>query len=986
MNIKFTLGIFSALFIGSLCADELDTGFQQPPASAKPQTWWHWMNGNITKEGITADLEAMSRVGLGGVQLFDVSDFIPRGPVDYMSPAWRGMVKHAFTEADRLGLEICIHNCPGWSASGGPWIKPEKAMQKIVFSEMKIKGPATFDGKLKQPKTELGFYRDIAILAFPTPQGELSGPGYRIADWRQKSGTYLRPKELKRSSGNTLPPHPDDAIDPERIVNLTGLKTWQVPAGEWTILRLGHTPTGEMNRQPPDKGRGLECDKLSRDVATFQWNQTMAKVLADAGSLKGKSFNQVLIDSYEVLQQNWTPLLAEQFRKLRGYELLSYLPCITGRVVGDLDRSERFLWDFRRTLADLFVSEYVGTFQEFCHQNGLQLAIEPYGNGIFNHLELAALADIPIGEFWVGENLYEWTAKLTASSANAHGRKFVGAEAFTSPPSDAWSAYPANMKEKGDYFFSQGINRFYFHTFAHQPWKDVLPGMTMGPHGMQNNRNNTWFEMGAAWMTYVARSQYLLQAGRSVKDLCYMIEDNSPIGDGVPELNPAPPAGHDYDFVDGATVMQMSVKDGQLMLPSGMSYRVLILLESQSMRPALAKKMAELIQAGAHVVGSRPTRSPSLDQFPQADADVKRLAATIPTQTLEQTLAKIPLSPDALFSTANVHYLHRRDGDTDIYFVSSQNKTLTTFEASFRVQGRRPELWNPATGKTQPAALYRSDADRTIVPLELEPAGSVFVVFRQPATTDAAIAFTRDGEPASVTQLHHQGDELIVTASEAGRYTAKTAQGKTLTANVSAVAAPQKIAGPWTTQFAPGWGAPEQMEWPELISWTQHSLPDVKHFSGTATYQNTFQVSAAAIGDQSSTITLDLGRVEVMAEVWLNGKNLGVVWKAPYQVDVTSALKPGVNQLKIRVVNLWINRLIGDSALPAEEPFSKMGPRGAGIQKIPDWLLQGQPRPEGQRKSFSPWQHFTPDTPLADSGLLGPVQLLFSRNVSLKAD
>jgi (4-O-methyl)-D-glucuronate---lignin esterase len=193
MNIKFTIVILSALLIGSSCADELETGFQQPPTSAKPQTWWHWMNGNITREGITADLEAMSRVGLGGAQIFDVSDGIPGGPVGYMSPAWRGMVKHAFTEADRLGLEMCIHNCPGWSASGGPWIKPENAMQKIVFSEMQIQGPATFDGKLKQPKTELGYYRDIAMLAFPTPQGELSGQGFRIADWQEKSGTHRQP-------------------------------------------------------------------------------------------------------------------------------------------------------------------------------------------------------------------------------------------------------------------------------------------------------------------------------------------------------------------------------------------------------------------------------------------------------------------------------------------------------------------------------------------------------------------------------------------------------------------------------------------------------------------------------------------------------------------------------------------------------------------------------------------------------------------------
>ncbi len=967
--------------LAAAAAEPLDDGFLNPPASAKPHTWWHRMNGNITREGITADLEAMQRGGIGGAQAFDVSDGIPAGPVAYMSPQWRELMKHAITEADRLGLEICMHNCGGWSSSGGPWITPEFSMQKIVFSEKRFQGPAVFNGNLPEPKANENFYGDIAVLAFPTPAGDLKGGGFRIANWAQKSGVSLKGKKIKDLPGpDTRVVPPGDIIALDKIINLTGRKTWQVPAGEWTIVRFGYTTTGVPNHPAPVGGEGLECDKFSGAAAQLAWRNTVGKVIADTGPLVGKTFNNVLIDSYEVGLQNWTPLMAEKFRQARGYNLLPYLVCVTGRVIGSLDQSERFLWDFRRTQADLYLKEYVGTFADLCHQNGMLLSCEPYGPGNFNHMEVGNLADIPMGEFWTGQpERYGWTGKLAASSANANGRNIVGAEAFTAMPDVAWTGTPANLKTEGDHFFCQGINRFIFHTYVHQPWTNVLPGMTMGPHGMQNNRNNTWFEQGAAWMKYIARCQYLLQSGRSVMDLCYVLSEDSPVGNSLAPHQP--PKGYDYDVADAGTVMKMSVKDGQVVLPSGMSYRVLGLTESQRMRPALAQKIAELIKAGAVVVGQRPTRSPSLENYPACDEQVKRLGAAISEQTPAQALGKIHLAPDAQFSDAAMEYLHRKIGAVDAYFVSNQKEKTVAAEATFRVTGREPELWYPQTGRMEAAPVYHQTSDgRTVVALDLDAADSVFVVFRKPARDDAAIAFTHDGQPGRTATLHRQGDGLAVSALQAGAYVVQTAQGKTLAAQVAEVPLPLVLTGPWSVKFPAGWGAPEQIELPQLVSWTQNINPDIKHFSGTATYVKDFELPA----NHASKTILDLGRVEVMAEVWLNGKNLGVGWKAPYEVDVTGAVQSGGNHLEVRVVNLWINRLIGDLGLPADEAFGKMGPRGVSIDAIPNWLLHGGPKPARTRKTFITWQHFTAHSPLVESGLIGPVRLLFVQDVPLK--
>lgn len=1292
----------------------LERRFADPPGSAKPHTWWHWMHGMVTKVGITRDLEAMREVGLGGAQMFHVSNGIPPGPVGYMTPQWREMVKHAVTEADRLGLELCIHNCAGWSSSGGPWIEPELSMQVVVTSEHRVSGPAQFVDVLRQPPSRRDFYRDIAVLAFPTPQGEAvrvadlspkitaSAPGFdgsKIVDGNPGTYTMLpratrdKPQHFQlefarpyRASALTLVPGPgrntnggtlqisDDgakfrtisgftiptlrhrplpltisfgplearfyrvvftrtdvkarrmtfseveldagfridnwqskagfagrgrlapdtrqadpsmAIRLESVVNITskmdatGHLTWHVPQGQWTILRVGHTTTGKENHPAPDEGRGLECDKLSSRAADAHWAGMMAKVIQDVGPLAGKTLNNVLIDSYEVGYQNWTPLMREEFRKRRGYDMLPYLPAMTGRVVGSLDASERFLWDLRRTIADLFAENYFGRFADLCHQHGMMLSVEPYGNGNFDNLTAGSHADIPMSEFWVGSNSNAGS-KQAASIAHTYGRKFVGAESFTAMPErGGWRVHPYAIKGLGDLIYCGGVNRFIFHRYAHQPWVDRQPGMTMGRFGFHFERTITWWKQAPAWTRYLARCQYLLQEGLFVGDLCYFYGEDAPQGlPGRRSLRPAPPNGYDYDGCNADVVLnRMSVKDCRVVLADGMSYRVLVLPDSDAMRPAVLRKIRDLVRAGATVIGPRPTRSPSMEGWPGCDREVQAIAAEVWAdcdgkavtehafgqgkviwgRPLEEVFAAMNLAPDfeAAPETARIEYIHRRIDDTDIYFVSNQRQRFDAVDCTFRVAGKAPELWHPDTGRIESAAIFEQKGGRTTVSLCFDPHGSMFVVFRQPlgpmdsiasaeregksilhaeppragklevlkatygvfevATPDMVDvtaqlrALVRDGalsvrasnaiagDPASgvVKELQveytYNGQKLTKTvgegqmlripdkpageqalvirkawyglippepdkaaesltvdvtaqlrarikdgrlsvvadntlagdptpmvvkqlrvayrldgvaqsrtiaenqrleipdsavsefpaadlavaadgrlelrAWEAGAYELKSASGKTLRVDVQSVPAALDVSGPWRLRFPSGWGAPDAVVLHKLISWTDHSHPGVKHFSGTATYAKRVDIRAAMLGADKQ-LWLDLGQVKNIAEVSVNGKDLGVLWKPPFRVEITGLVKPGANELEVRVTNNWPNRLIGDAGRP--DGLEWVGER---VKAWPQWVLDGKPVPQTGRYTWTTWRHHSAGSELFASGLLGPVQL-----------
>jgi len=620
--------------------NDLARGFAQVPDDARPWVYWFWLDGNISREGITADLEAMKRAGIGGVLIMEVDQGAPAGPARFGSPAWRELFAFMLAEANRLGLEVNMNNDGGWTGSGGPWIKPEQAMQRLVWSEVTVEESAAEPIVLPQPPVAEGYYRDVAVLAFPRPAEPARIAGIAAKSLAQPMNiTPVLPAEVAE-------PPADQVIPREAVVDLSdrmdaqGRLRWSVPAGRWTILRFGHTPTGARNHPSPAEGRGLECDKLSPEGADAMFAGLMAKLIQDSPDLVGEERTLVSthIDSWEVGSQNWTAGMPEEFLTRRGYDVRPYLPVIAGYVVGGREISERFLWDFRRTIGDMVLDHYAGRFRELARRHGMRLTIEAYTTCPADELAYAGRADEPMGEFWSWSKYgAAFSCTEMASAAHVYGNKIVGAEAFTATDAERWLGHPGNIKELGDWAFCEGINRFVFHRYALQPWTqpDRPPGMSMGPWGLHYERTQTWWDYSRPWHDYLARCQYLLQKGLFVADLCLLTPEETPQTlAGQSALSrfgrPRERGGFHYDFCPPEVVLtRMSVENGRLVLPDGMSYSLLVLPRVQRMTPALVEKVAKLVEEGATVVGGPPVKAPGLTEFPIADRKLRAIVEQV---------------------------------------------------------------------------------------------------------------------------------------------------------------------------------------------------------------------------------------------------------------------------------------------------------------------------------------------------------------------
>ncbi len=734
-SLVLTLYAFASL---SYANDPLVEGFNNPPASAKAQTWWHWINGNVTREGITADLEAMKRVGIQEAQIFNVNLGDPRGPAAYLSPLWLDLLKHSAYEAKRLGLELGFHNAAGWSSSGGPWVTPEHSMQRVVFSEVTHKGGTPFNACLAQPKSRLGYYRDIAVLAFPKPNSNKRIDGL---DYKSLSG------RIRNHLAPDSKPIPASAVVSQlEIIDLTsrvaddGYLEWMPPPGEWVILRLGHTPTGKRNRPAAFGGHGLECDKMSREAVDAFWEGGITPIINGLGPLVGPVLKSCLIDSYEVGACNWTPNFQREFHSLSGYDCSPYLPALAGYYVESGEISERFLWDFRRTIGDLMAKNYYAYFRERCHQHGMQFSVEPYW-GPFDNMQIGEAGNIVMCEFWSGDVAFFDSPKFVASIAKLNGDRIVGAEAFTG--TGGWVEHPATIKSIGDKAWAQGINRFIFHSYVHQPW-NVGPGLTLSYHGLEFNRLNTWWEPAEAFLDYIARSQFMLQQGQSVADVLVFTGEASPNNAMLmPEIKAS---GYDYDLIGANKIGSLRAEDGLVHTSAGSSYRALVLPKTSWMRPETLKKLEELVEAGVKILGPKPEKSPSLQGFPDCDEQVSQISERLWGKRLVEDVSIVEfLKSDATPPDFDVEegtpeglsYIHRRVDECDIYFVANSAKEGRKVLCRFRVSGKQPELWNAETGGISNAPEWKQNSDGTTsVSIQFEPEGSVLVVFRQPATSE----------------------------------------------------------------------------------------------------------------------------------------------------------------------------------------------------------------------------------------------------------
>ena len=628
--------------------------------------YWFWVNGNITREGITADLEAMRRAGIGGVLIMEMDGGTPVGQAAFAGPEWIELFKHACVEADRLGLEVNMNNGAGWGGSGGPWITPELSMQKVTWSETAAEGSKHLEAALPAPPAKRGFYRDIKVLAFPTPSGNV-----RIDNLAYKAGFFARPTPVFPLPADWPETPAAEVVARDGIVDLTakmdgaGRLTWDVPAGKWTILRIGHTSTGAIS--PGPDGAALECDKMSKEAAEAAFAGLMGKLIEKVGPLAGKSLVATHVDSWECGVQNWTPKFREEFQRRRGYDLLRYLPVITGRIVQSREVSERFLWDLRQTINELVLENYAGHFREMAHRNGLRFTLEAYTTCPCDELSYSGRSDEPMSEIWPSPRyLAAWCTPAMTSGGHVWGKKIIAAEAFSSDYNERWLRHPANLKALGDWAFCEGVNRLVVHRYAMQPWSNVRPGMSMGPWGVHYERTQTWWKMSTAWHRYLSRCQHLLRQGLFTADVCYLS------GEGMPQslaremrlmtksvLHPEEPrlrTGYNFDVCPPDALMtRMSVKNGRLVLPDGMSYRLLVLPMVETMTPQLLGKVKELIEAGATVVGSRPSKSPSLSNYPQCDREVKRIteelwgSGEVPAQLTERKIGKGRLFWSAAF-------------------------------------------------------------------------------------------------------------------------------------------------------------------------------------------------------------------------------------------------------------------------------------------------------------------------------------------------
>jgi hypothetical protein len=741
------------------------------------------------------------------------------------------------------------------------------------------------------------------------------------------------------ATGLEASPTPDDgiAIKRQAVIDLTdkmhadGTLDWAPPPGRWVVLRIGYSLLGVTNHPAPMEATGLEVDKLNRAYVKDYLDTYFGQYAKAAGGLFGtRGVRALTNDSWEDGSQNWTDDMLAQFQKRRGYDPRPWLSVLTGRVVDSAVASDRFLWDFRATLGDLVADEHYDEIADEAKARGLVHYAEAHEEGrvfVGDGMAVKRRADVPMAAMWtqspgVYKEQFGYDADIRESASVAHlyGQNIVAAESMTAVAAPfGWS--PETLKPVVDKEFAMGVNRVVIHTSVHQPLVDTAPGLSLGIFGQWFTRNETWAEQAKPWIDYIARSDFMLQQGRFVADVLYFYGEDSNItaifGDHAP---PVPP-GYNFDYVNAdALIHELSVRDGTIVAKSGMAYRLIALdPRAAHMSVPVLRALHALVQAGAVVVGDKPTDMPSLadDQaefnsltdaiWGKGDAPhMLGKGRAIPKTSLADALAALNIQPDFDLAKedSDLLYVHRQTRETDIYYVDNRQDRPVSVTPSFRVAGRAAELWHADSGKSEPAP-YAVSKDRTTVPLNLSPYETVFVVFRK-----AALQTSR-------------------------------------TISASQEAALSTLADAWSVSFDRGPCAPAPMRMERLQSWSDSADVRLKYFSGTATYRQTIRVPADWLAKKGN-IWIDLGAVKNLAEVAVNGKSLGIVWRPPFRVDATAALKSGENTVAVKVTDLWVNRLIGD------------------LQPGATKCAFAEPMPA----------LYQPSSPLVPAGLLGPVRIV----------
>ncbi|MCR8556723.1 glycoside hydrolase family 2 [Mucilaginibacter sp. BJC16-A38] len=1012
----------------------IEAGFITAPDSIQTSVYWYWLSGNVSKQGVVEDLEAMKKVGInrafiGNIGLNDVQ----QGKVKFLSDEWWDILHTALKIATRLNIKIGIFNGPGWSQSGGPWVRSDQTMRYLTSSQVMVKGPVLFNKQLVKPQVN---FHDVKVLAYPVPadyntdisvlkpklsseqpidslnnlmdnnittgihfknnepfsidinttkpytlrsvtisvlhqavyfegdiqvkvnnayvtvkhftvdrrspalnfgflpwaESAISVPVTTSANFRlslTKISGNSGISELKLSStsmvdsymektlakawqtedliwnayvwGMQSNEHSKYVIDPTKVIDVSkymaadGTLNWKVPAGNWMIERSGMVPTNMHNEPATPEATGYETDKMSKQHISEHFDAYIGQILKRIPPEDRKTFTVVVADSYETGSQNWTDLLIPEFKRKYNYDPTPFIPVLQGKVVGNPDVSDRFLWDLRRLIADDAAFNYVGGLTEVSHKHGLTTWLENYGYFGFpaEFLQYGGQSDEVAGEFWGGGRLGTVENRAASSAAHIYGKIKVSSESFTSAD-NSWRAYPGMLKPRGDRFFTDGVNNTLLHVFIHQPDSTAKPGISAW-FGTEFNRANTWFFDMDIFLKYLKRCNLMLQQGQYVADVAYFIGEDAPRLMGG--TDPALPKGYSFDYINGDVIKnKLSVKNGKLMLPNGISYSILVLPKLTTIRPELLSKIRELVQNGAVVLGPKPERSPSLEGYPQVDKQIKSMAdelwgnidstknkvnhygkgLVISGMNMQEALDLVKAIPDFKVNSDSVLFIHRQLKDGSIYFISNQKNKPISITADFRSVGKKPELWDAVTGDVRDLPSFHQTGITTLVPIKLAANGSEFIVFRKEGTT-----------------------------------------GDTTKSNYPVAKKSIDISTHWTVTFDNKMRGPEKpVIFNTLTDWSVNANDSIKYYSGAAYYRNIFKIDKL---EKGANYVIDLGMAKDIAKITVNGIEVGGVWTPPYLLDITRALKPGENKLEIKIVNTWTNRLMGDKLLPADQ-------------------------------------------------------------------
>ena len=937
--------------------------FANPPTHVRPGCFWDWLNGSITPERITQDLQAMKDGGMRGGEIWDVAAMadpdkqVPAGPA-FLGPESTRLIAHAIREADRLGMEIGIVASSGWNA-GGSWIPPEHAGKALYHSATTVSGPTRFHAKLPLPE-----------LPKLCPRNQASQPLYL----REVAVLAVPGKDVKTIAS------PADVVNLTKYFDADENLSWDAPKGEWTILRFVCTNHGQQLIVPSPNSNGPMIDFFDPAATEFHLHHIVTTILRelDKPTFAGTSFKTLEFDSMELHGFTpWNVTMADEFQRRTGYPILSHLPLLAGWKMTDQGMQERFLYDWKKVVSDRLIEAHYATAREYLKKYGVCLIAESGGPGppIWNSNPVDAIkalgaVDIPRGEFW-NRHRGIFLVKSIASAAHVYDKRLVDAEAFTTWR--RWVDGPLNHKDLADRALCEGLNCFSMHTFASSPPEAGLPGWAYHA-GTDINPSATWWPMVRGLMDYLARCSHMLRQGWFVADVCYYYGDHAPNFFPTSCLLPEKPlldglhAGHDYDVCSAEIILDhMRVENGRITLPGGMTYAALALPEQDQIPLAVMKKIRELIAAGATVIGNqRPLRAPGLHDNDQTSQSVAKISnelwgaetnkdhrfsirpidkgRLIVTTDRSRALRKIGVGEDFGIvgrepgDLGPLDFVHRKTTEDEFYFVRNKTREAQSLTCRFRVSakanGQVPQLWWPHSGRRTSCPDWKTTENGyTELPLELSPLGSVFVVFHKIGAA---------GEIAP--------DPLVTETFTAAK-----------------IPAPLVLDGPWQVEFPEGWGTPTKTTFPKLECWTTSQDEGIRFFSGIATYRKNFDAPASLT--QQNRIFLELGDLAEIADVSLNGKPLGITWLPPYRIEVTGALQAGANELKVRVANLWANRFNGDSLLPEAKRFTRSNLDHMQTDPTSDSSYSNLPR--GKERPIH-----TIIPLLMKSGLLGPVRII----------